>query len=39
MLAAVWLMKLLLDVNAVAGDDGAGRLLAPAGVMGRGIDG
>jgi hypothetical protein len=39
MLAAVWLMKLLVDVNAFAGDDGAGRLLAPAGAMGQGVDG
>jgi hypothetical protein len=39
MLAAVWLMKLLVDVNVFTGDDGAGRLLAPAGAMGRGVDG
>jgi hypothetical protein len=39
MLAAVWLMKLLVDVTVVAGNDGAGRLLAPAGAMGRGVNG
>jgi hypothetical protein len=39
MLAVVWLMKLLVDVNVFAGDDGAGRLLTPAGAMGRGVDG
>jgi hypothetical protein len=39
LLAAVRLMKLLVDVNVFTGDDGAGRLLALAGAMGRGVDG
>jgi hypothetical protein len=39
MLAAAGLMKLLVDVNVFTGDDGAGRLLTPAGAMGQGVDG